>query len=249
MKRFTPGLWPTLIVLLLLPCLISLGFWQLERGEQKRAMLSQYTERRAAAPVSIGELLYAEDAAWRRVHIRGHFDSAHNVLLDNSIRDGRAGVELLQPFMDHASGLWLLVNRGWLFWRDRRTAPVVNTPNQVLELDAWVYVPVRAPFQLEPDAPQGSWPRLVNAVFADRLWSELGREGYPGELRLEPGAAAYRVDWPVVAISPEKHVGYAVQWFALSAALLGLYLHRGRVLGRTAQEDGHGSCHEPHRHV
>ncbi|WP_277302707.1 SURF1 family cytochrome oxidase biogenesis protein, partial [Pseudomonas viridiflava] len=46
MKRFAPGLWPTLIVLLLLPVLISLGFWQLERGEQKRSMLSQYNERR-----------------------------------------------------------------------------------------------------------------------------------------------------------------------------------------------------------
>ncbi|SHN22628.1 Cytochrome oxidase assembly protein ShyY1 [Pseudomonas asturiensis] len=248
MKRFAPGLWPTLIVLLLLPVLVSLGFWQLERGDQKRSMLSQYTERRTAVPVSIGELLYNEDAAWRRVHVRGRFDAAHSVLLDNSIRDGRAGVELLQPFIDHASGLWLLVNRGWLPWRDRRTAPVFNTPSDVLELDAWVYVPVRAPFQLEPDASQGSWPRLVNAVFAARVWSELGREGHPDELRLEPGPAAYRVDWPVVAISPEKHMGYAVQWFALSATLIGLYLYRGRALGKTVQENEHGSRHEPHRH-
>ncbi|WP_369009231.1 SURF1 family cytochrome oxidase biogenesis protein [Actinomadura sp. BRA 177] len=34
------------------------------------------------------------------------------------MRDGKAGVELLQPFHDQASGLWLLLNRGWLPWRD-----------------------------------------------------------------------------------------------------------------------------------
>ncbi|CAM3302917.1 cytochrome oxidase biogenesis protein Surf1,facilitates heme A insertion [Pseudomonas floridensis] len=249
MNRFKPGLWPTLIVLLLLPVLASLGFWQLDRGEQKRMMLDLYAERRSAEPVAIGAVLYVEDAAWRRVHVRGRFDAEHSVLMDNSIREGHVGVELLQPFVDHASGLWLLINRGWLPWQDRRTTPVFTTPDRVLELDAWVYLPTRAAFQLQADTPQGSWPRLVTAVAADQLWNELGREGYPDELRLEPGPAAYRVDWPVVAISPEKHTAYAVQWFALSTALLGLYLYRGWFLGRASQEDAHGNRHEPRRPV
>lgn len=35
MKRFRPGLVPTLVVAALLPLLVSLGFWQLSRGAEK----------------------------------------------------------------------------------------------------------------------------------------------------------------------------------------------------------------------
>jgi hypothetical protein len=35
MKRFRPGVIPTLVVALLLPLLVSLGFWQLSRGAEK----------------------------------------------------------------------------------------------------------------------------------------------------------------------------------------------------------------------
>ena len=47
------------------------------------------------------------------------------------------------------------------------------------------------------------------------------------ELRLEPGPATYRLDWPVVAMGSEKHLGYAVQWFALATTLVLLYLYFG----------------------
>ena len=33
-----------------------------------------------------------------------------------------------------------------------------------------------------------------------------------------------RRDWPAVALGVEKHYGYAFQWFALAALILGLYL-------------------------
>lgn len=227
MKTFVPGFWPTVVVLIMLPVLISLGFWQLSRAQEKRVMLAQYAERRMAAPVQPGEMLYVDDPAWRRVRIQGRFDAEHSLLLDNAIRDGKAGVELLQPFLDHASGLWLLVNRGWVPWPDRRAAPVFGTPSQRLDLDAWVYEPVGARFQLHPDAATDTWPKLVTSVAPEVFWAELDREGYLHELRLEPGPAAYRVDWPVVAMSPEKHVGYAVQWFALACALLVLYGYLG----------------------
>ena len=48
---------------------------------------------------------------------------------------------------------------------------------------------------------------------------------FPYSVRIkagEPGALA--VDWKVVNSGPAKHIGYAVQWFAMSAvlALLGV---------------------------
>src|SRR5207253_7334134 len=130
MKRFHPGIAPTLVVLVLLPVLVALGFWQLGRGEQKRVLLANYAERRVAEPMLFDQLQRFEDPAFRRVRLRGQFDSGHSVLLDNRMRNGKVGVELLQPFLDQASGLWVLLNRGWLPWPDRRTPPVFTTPAQ-----------------------------------------------------------------------------------------------------------------------
>ena len=148
MKHFRPGLVPSLVVALLLPLLVSLGFWQLARGEQKKLLMDSYAERRAGEPVAVAELLHSADPAFRRVSLHGHFDAEHSVLLDNRQRDGKVGVELLQPFLDQASGQWLLVNRGWLPWPDRRTPPAFSTPEQALSLIAWVYVALRVAHSL-----------------------------------------------------------------------------------------------------
>jgi cytochrome oxidase assembly protein ShyY1 len=246
MKRFRPGVIPTVVVALLLPLLVSLGFWQLGRGAEKTALLASYAERRAAAPMASNELLHSTDPAYRRVHLYGQFDGAHSLLLDNRQRNGKVGIELLQPFQDRASGLWLLVNRGWLPWPDRRITPQFTTPTDVLSLDAWVYVAPGATFQLHADPASSTWPQTITAVEPAKLWKTLERDGFAYELRTEPGPASYEADWPVVAMGPEKHFGYAVQWFAMATALFGLYLYLGL---HSAKEKNHGNGHESTQHV
>ena len=246
MKRFRPGIVPTLVVALLLPLLVSLGFWQLSRGAEKSALLQTYAERRAAEPMLSIELQHTTDPAFRRVHLYGQFDAEHSLLLDNSQRNGKVGVELLQPFHDQASGLWLLVNRGWLAWPERRTPPQFKTPAEAVSLDVWVYVSPGATFQLHADPTTLTWPKLVTAVEPDKLWAALNREGFAYELRAETGPVTYQAEWPVVATGPEKHVAYAVQWFAMAIALFGLYLYLG---WHNAKEKHHGSGHESTQHV
>jgi cytochrome oxidase assembly protein ShyY1 len=241
MNRFRPGLLPTLVVSALLPLLVALGFWQLARGEEKRVLLASQEARRSAEPIGIAELERMKDPAFVRVRISGFFDERHSLLLDNRSRAGQVGVELLQPFYDQASGLWLLVNRGWLPWPDRRESPRFTTSDRALSLNAWVYVPSGKPFQLQADHPAGEWPRLVTLVEPNALWQQLGRGGLPHEVRLEPGPAAYRAEWPVTAMGPEKHIGYAVQWFALAAALLGLFIYLGMHNAR--ENHRHESSH------
>lgn len=252
MKRFRPGLVPTLVVLTLLPVLVGLGLWQLSRGDDKRAMLATYAQLTAASPILARQLPEIADVAWRRVQLRGRFDAEHSLLLDNSIRDGQAGVELIQPFHDQPSGAWLMVNRGWLPWPDRRVAPVFDTPDQPLDLQAWVYEAPGATFQLSPDSPSTSWPKLVTAMDPGKVLSELSRDGFAQELRLAPGPAAYRTDWPVVSMGPEKHLGYAVQWFAMATALGGLYLYLGLSNAKNnkkRQENASGEHHESSQHI
>ena len=246
MRAFRPGLLPTLVVLVLLALLLALGGWQLQRADEKSALLASQEARRQAPAQPIGELERSADPAFQRVLLRGYFDGEHSLLLDNRTRDGRVGVELLQPFYDQPSGLWLLLNRGWLPWPDRRTPPQFTTPTQALSLDAWVYVSPGATFQLHADPSTTTWPQLITAVEPAKLWTALDRDGFAYELRAEAGPASYQADWPVVAMGPEKHIAYAVQWFAMSIALFGLYLYLG---WHNAKEKHHGSGHESTQHV
>jgi len=246
MKRFRPGIVPTIVVALLLPLLVSLGFWQLSRGAEKSALLQSYAERRAAEPMASTALQHTQDPAFRRVHLYGQFDAEHSLLLDNRQRNGKVGVELLQPFHDQATGLWLLVNRGWLPWPERRTPPQFKTPTEAQSIDAWVYVSPGATFQLHADPTTSTWPKLITAVEPGKLWASLNREGFAYELREETGPASYQADWPVVAMGPEKHIAYAVQWFAMAIALLGLFIYLG---WHNAKEKHHGSGHESTQHV
>ena len=241
MSAFRPGWLPSLLVLLLFPGLIGLGFWQLARAEEKRELLAAHQARQLAAPVAIAELANLANPAYVRVQLQGYFDARHSFLLDNRTRDGQAGVEVLQPFHDQASGLWLLLNRGWLPWPDRRITPTFATPDTPLRLQATVYVPLGDGLQLQPGAQSNTWPRVIGAVKPDELWRQLSRTGLSHELRLEPGPGSLRVDWPVVAMSPDKHLGYAVQWFALATALLGLFIYLGLHNARETR-------HEPSHH-
>lgn len=240
MSAFRPGLLPSILVLLLFPGLIALGCWQLARAEEKRELLAAHQAQQLAAPISIDELERQADPAYKRVWLHGFFDARHTLLLDNRTRAGKAGVEVLQPFYDQTSGLWLLLNRGWLAWPDRRISPTFATPNTPLRLQATVYVPLGEAFQLQTLEPATGWPRLVSEVKPHALWQQLGRGGLDYEVRLEPGPAAFQSDWSVVAMSPDKHLGYAVQWFALAAALLGLFVYLGLS---NAQEIHHEPSH------
>jgi len=237
--RFCPGGLPSLLVLALLPLLIGLGCWQLQRAEDKRALLAEQAARGRAPALELADLAALDDRAFRRVRLVGEFDGEHSLLLDNRLRGGRVGVELLQPFRDRASGRWVLVNRGWLPWPQRGTPPPFDTPDGELHVLASVYRPPGEPFLLGDGAPGTGWPRLVNAVDAPALWAELARDGLGEELRLEPGPASYVGNWPVVAMSPDKHRGYALQWFALAATLLGLYLWFGVRQAREVRDGFH----------
>ena len=242
MKTFRPGLLPSVLVLLLFPCLIALGFWQLARAEEKRLLVITHHAQQLAAPISIDELEQHSNPAYKRVHVQGFFDVGHTLLLDNRTRDGNVGVEVLQPFYDQASGLWLLLNRGWLPWPDRRVPPSFATPDTPLRLQATVYVPLGEGFQLQAAEPASGWPRLISEVKPDALWQQLGRGGLSYEVRLEPGPASFQSDWPIIAMSPDKHLGYAVRWFALAAALLGLFIYLGLFNARETR-------HEPSHHI
>lgn len=78
MRRFLPRPMPTLVLMLLLPLLVALGLWQLQRAEQKASLLAQQAGRQTQPSASLAALAGQDDPAWRAVLLQGRFDPAQD---------------------------------------------------------------------------------------------------------------------------------------------------------------------------
>jgi surfeit locus 1 family protein len=218
----------SLLTGLLLPLLLSLGFWQLQRAQEKLELQEQYSARQNEAPVSLEQLSPDDDLQYRQVELTGRYDNAHNFLLDNRIHQGRAGYDLITPFITEAQRV-VLVNRGWLAQGPTRAQlPPVAAIEGDVTVRGSVYVPVGMPLVLGSITPDEGWPQVIQTLEPGAAGVAAGHgaaDVFPYSVRLAEGAPGVLVrDWPVISMTPERHHGYAVQWFAMAAMLLGLYL-------------------------
>ena len=76
------------------------------------------------------------------------------------------------------------------------------------------------------DDATGTWPKVVNFPQHEELVAMYGEPLLRPVMLLDPAAdAGYERAWEArFGFEPERHVGYAIQWFSLSAALLVLYV-------------------------
>lgn len=211
----------TALVVLLLPLLVSLGFWQLDRAQEKRQLLAQFAQKQAAGPVPIETLSTRGDLRYQPVSLQGAFIPGKNLLLDNRIHRGRFGYEVVTPFRLRGKDLIVLVNRGWVPGdTSRRTLPAVQTVTGTVRLSGEIYVPQGKLMRLGDDRAQG-WPRVVQSVDIDRLRKIFGHPLFPYTVHLKADSpAAFQPNWTVVNLTPARHIAYAVQWFAMAATVV-----------------------------
>lgn len=217
----------TLFVLLLLPLLIRLGFWQLDREAEKRELQQLYEQRQSAEPLPLSQINWQNSAiGWSRIKAEGYFDTRHHFLLDNRIQSGQVGYEILTPFLTDYGVL--LINRGWIAAGQRRDIlPAIDTPAEKVTIEATVYVPDGELMMLAEESLAGDqWPKRVQQVNLERMSAVYTERFIPARLRISEGSeGALSVDWQTVNMQPEVHRGYAIQWFLMALALVILYLY------------------------
>ncbi len=226
---FHPGWASTLVVLLLLPLLLMLGFWQLDRGEQKAGLQTAFADQAGQPPVTLAEANLADVARrYQRVTVLGHYDGAHQILLDNQVRSGQPGYHVLTP-LRLPEGSAILVNRGWIaLGESRQVLPLLAVPTEQVTVTGWLAQPAQPGLKLgDATGADRRWPRVVPYVDYERLAAILAYPLQPAVVLLDPEASSgYERDWQprFGGFGPERHQGYAVQWFSLAAALVILYL-------------------------
>ena len=136
-RRFRPEWIPTLAVAAVLVLTLSAGRWQLDRAAYKVALQQRIEAAANAAPVSVqaGITGDASSMAWHPIEATGRFEADKVVFLDNRLRDGVPGYEVLTPLRLSGSDRVLLVNRGWIAApRQRERLPRVETPAEAPRL-------------------------------------------------------------------------------------------------------------------
>lgn len=251
-RTFSPPLWATLLFLLVGSIMLLLGRWQLQRAEEKITLAAVAEQALAAAPVDVRELITLNNATvvavreYGRLQARGSLLAERQFLWDNRIHKGQAGYEIIVPLLLAAEpggteNTVLLLNRGWVAaglsrseWPDMAIG--ANETLDIERVEGLLTLPSRG-FASGPALPEGSgstdteteWPKLLQYLDYSAIAESLGYPVVAGVVQhissLSPEfEGLLKTDnWQPVANGPEKHYGYAFQWFAMFIALTGIY--------------------------
>jgi len=229
---FSPGLWPTVAVLLVLPLFLYLGFWQLDRAEQKRILQSEFEIRQSAIAIDLNEARNLQDnfdeLIWRKVTIEGEFSRTTNILLDNQVKEGVVGYFVYTPFKLKEQNVWVLVNRGWVpAGESRAHPPQVAADGEALNVVGSVKLPPDTGILLAENIVEVLAERLarVQKLELSRIKEFTGLELLPYVVIMDPDSPnGFTRAWRAPGSGEAKHRGYAFQWFAMALAIFFIYL-------------------------
>lgn len=213
------------IYALLLILLLNLGFWQLNRAEEKRVLIEKQTQSMKTTSLQLTAMTEdnSEKLRYKKATIRGHYDNAHQILLDNQIFKGKAGYFVFTPFIVENGKKAILVNRGWVIANPNRTIlPDVNfkTLPTIIRgrINAFPSVGIKL---VGAEMPTNSTPPVIQIVDSQLLAKKLAYPLFSFQFELDAAMPeGYIRQWMTATLmSPEQHFGYALQWFGLAITL------------------------------
>ena len=205
---------------------IALGDWQRHRAGEKGAAAALSSAAAREAPLDLAAS--GSDAAavlYRTVHGSGEYDAAHAVLIDNKVRGGHPGYEVVTPFKLAASNRYVLVDRGWVAQGPtRKQLPSVQTPAGVVKIVGRAIIPAKRYLELKADTGELT---LRQNLDIEQIAAASGLTLLPFVIeQTDPVAPPDELlrDWPSPDFGIERHLSYMMQWYSLAALAVVLWL-------------------------
>lgn len=228
-RVFAPQAWAVAGTLVLLAAFVGLGWWQVGRAHEKRAMVESFA-RGTATSIVLDGVTVDELPRYQHVTAQGEYEPGRQVLLDNMPSStGQAGYRVLTPLRRAGAAKLLLVDRGWVPLgpsRERLPSVVVRKGARTVagRLDQLPVPGVRIGPAQAPGA--AGWPRVLNFPITADIEAVLGEPVESRILLLDASSPdGYQRVWrPALGFPPERHLGYAMQWFALALAALVIFV-------------------------
>lgn len=197
---FRPRAWAAALTALACAAFVALGNWQAGRAHEKRALGQQA----------------------QRISVTGEFLPQHTVLLDNKLRHGRAGYEVITPLRLTNSNEHLLVNRGWAAAPPlREQLPQLRTPPGEVRIEG-IGMP-RLPRVLSMGS--SSTGKVRQNLDIGDFAAETGLALRPIVLQQHAGPEDGLLrEWPAPDAGIEKHESYSLQWYSFAVLALALFV-------------------------
>ena len=246
MMQFRPLLWPTFFALPALLVLVWLGTWQLQRLQWKNQLIADFESRATAPPIDLPRGDVRLEMEFRRLALTGRFDHTKEVFMTGRTYEGNAGFHIVTPFT-LTDGRIVLVNRGWVSesYRDQSKREFTLAEGE-LTLAAILRFPGKKGYFVPENEPEnGFWFTLV----PEQIVRHLGLEG---QAESDVYAATIRtsetIELPIAARTEtnlrNSHLGYAITWYGIACALIGVYLAFHHQAGRLRFGRASGSADE-----
>ena len=207
---------------------VSLGQWQLDRREEKLRLIAAQSLAANVEAKALDATLPAPDPEFAApVQVSGRFVPDRQLISENRFLDGQLGVEIWTP-LQLDSGQVLLVNRGWIglpeYSKQREALLAVGSQRRTVT-GLWRSLP-ESGWHLDADlCGRMQWPLAVNYPRFPELACLFSGPLLQGVLLLDAEADdGFARSWGYAGMPPEKHLGYAVQWFALAATIFIVFI-------------------------
>jgi surfeit locus 1 family protein len=213
---------PTLAAMTLIVLFLCAAYWQYTRMDDKLRQRAALDTATAAAPIALPHGVDDwSTLRFRRVRLAGHYDAAHQILIDNRIDDGHVGYHVVTPFVLD-DGRAVLVDRGFVpRGATRSDVPVVPVAKGDVEVRGRIELPRRY-FELGHPVPVGNvWQNLDPAKFA----AATGLDVPPIVIEQDGDASGDGLvrNWPPPDFGVDTNRSYMLQWIAFAAVVAGLW--------------------------
>ena len=209
------------VLLVVFSLLVLLGFWQLNRAEEKRQILKSIEKKRQQVPILIdSDYKNLVDNIYQIIKLRGRYDSEHQFIYDNQIHEQQAGYYVLTPFYLQNTEHALLVNRGFVSWKgDRSKLANIDVDSNQREIMVEILKPIIRP-KLTDDNAMLNYPRLIQTLDIKKIIKTSNIHFLPVIARLKKSEPdGFIRAWKPFYGSVDKHIAYAWQWFLMAAVL------------------------------
>jgi len=222
---------PTIFVLTGMAFLVRLGFWQLDRLDQRRAANAQLVAVLEGKPLYLPQDIVPEDAAYllnRDIVVTGAFDFANEGRHILQSWEGRNGVNLITPLRIANSDMAILVDRGWIPDAEVENVAAYAGPGGQVTVNGYAALSEVISRQTTNDGDSGraanEWYRVDVAAIAAQMPYDL----YPFYIVQSPKDEIDR-ELPYerpreIDLSEGPHLSYAIQWFIFSLLLGIIYV-------------------------
>jgi len=214
----------TILAVALLGVLLALGVWQVQRMQWKEGLIDGAEAAAGLPPLPLAEALKVDNPEFRRVILTCRGLGAAPYVELQSIENSDAGVRLVSACRPEGMEETLLVDRGFVP-ADISARPTVNADDTMPVVITGVLRRAPAPSALTPPPAQGRFYGRDAEAMARALKVEGPISPFTvfATTSTNPDWAALRPSAPPAAFT-NNHLGYALTWFGLAAALIAFYV-------------------------